>query len=46
VTDSVPSRRDTTAAPGRLEVIGCAPLFAEAIRRMHEGGSVTALLEH
>jgi len=45
VTDSVPARRDVTATASRLEVIGCAPLFAEAIRRMHEGGSIAELVE-
>ena len=41
-TDSVPLRpsaRDT----GKIEVLTVAPLFAEAIRRIHEGESVGAL---
>jgi len=46
ITDSVPSRLEASAAAGRLEVIRCAPLFAEAIRRMHAGGSLADLVEH
>lgn len=46
VTDSVP--HPALAAPGadRLEVIACGALFAEAIRRMHDGGSLSDLVEH
>ena len=37
VTDSVPPLRlRGTAAANRIEVLGCAPLFAEAIRRLHQ----------
>jgi ribose-phosphate pyrophosphokinase len=28
-----------------VEIVSAAPLFAEAIRRLHEGGSISALLE-
>lgn len=46
VTDSVPPFR---LPPGtvrdKLVVLPTAPLFAEAIRRIHGGGSITALLE-
>jgi phosphoribosylpyrophosphate synthetase len=28
-----------------VEVVSVAPLLAEAVRRMHTGGSVVALLE-
>jgi ribose-phosphate pyrophosphokinase len=46
VTDSVPPFR---LPPGpvrdKLVVLPTAPLFAEAIARMHGGGSITALLE-
>lgn len=46
VTDSVPPFRLTSdAALGKLSVVSAAPLFAEAIRRIHDGGSLTALLE-
>jgi ribose-phosphate pyrophosphokinase len=34
-----------TLAAKRLEVISAAPLFAEAIRRLHENGSLVELLE-
>jgi ribose-phosphate pyrophosphokinase len=46
VTDSIPPRPGWTASfADRIEVVDTAAYFAEAIRRMHEGGSVTALLE-
>ena len=46
VTDTVPPFRLQAAGErDRVEVIGSAPLFAEAIRRLHEGGSVSELLE-
>ena len=46
VTDTVdPFRLDGTAAQGRVRVLGCAGLFAEAIRRLHGGGSIAELLE-
>jgi ribose-phosphate pyrophosphokinase len=44
VTDTVPPFRLDTAAREKLRVLTCAPLFAEAIRRMHTGGSLTELL--
>lgn len=44
VTDSVPPFR-LGAAAGRLDVVSAAPLFAEAIRRCHENGSLVDLLE-
>jgi len=45
VSDSVPPFRLTAgAARDRLEVISAAPLFAEAIGRLHGGGSVSELL--
>ena len=46
VTDSVPPRLYAPLGGSRLEVVPCGPLFAEAIRRMHEGGSITDLVEH
>jgi ribose-phosphate pyrophosphokinase len=45
VTDSVPPLR--VSAPGlkaKLVHVGTASLFAEAIRRIHEGGSIVELL--
>ncbi|QGM96679.1 ribose-phosphate diphosphokinase [Methylocystis parvus] len=48
VTDSVPlSAKDETVAAlqERLTIVSVAPLFAEAIRRLHEGGSIAQLLE-
>jgi len=44
VTDTVPPFR-LGAAAGRLEIVSAAPLFAEAIRRCHENGSLVDLLE-
>jgi ribose-phosphate pyrophosphokinase len=41
-TDTVPIR-PSAAATGKIEVLTVAPLFAEAIRRIHEGESVGAL---
>ncbi len=46
VTDTVPPFRLPPALLGsRVEVVSAAPLFAEAIRRLHQGGSITELLE-
>jgi ribose-phosphate pyrophosphokinase len=47
VTDSValPAAVGEGLPQGRLEVVGIAGLFAEAIRRLHEGRSLSALLE-
>ena len=46
VSDTVPPFRLPQALVGsRVEVVGAAPLFAEAIRRLHEGGSITDLVE-
>jgi ribose-phosphate pyrophosphokinase len=46
VTDSVPAFRLTPgAAREKLEIVSCAPLLAEAVRRMHEGGSLVELLQ-
>jgi len=45
VSDSVPPFRLPPALLGaRAEVVAAAPLFAEAIRRLHEGGSITDLV--
>jgi ribose-phosphate pyrophosphokinase len=45
-TDTVPPFRLTSAPEQlKLEVISAAPLFAQAIRRLHEGGSLADLLK-
>lgn len=45
VTDTVPPfRLDPALAEQKLTVLTSAPLFAEAIRRMHGGGSIADLL--
>ena len=46
VTDTVPPfRLPAGLARQRVEVVSAAPLFAEAIKRLHEGGSINDLLE-
>jgi len=46
VTDTIASRPDVEAAlAGRLERVTVAPLIAEAIRRLHEDGSLVELAE-
>lgn len=46
VTDTVPPfQLDPAAVARKLRVLSCAPLFAEAIRRMHTGGSIAELLQ-
>jgi ribose-phosphate pyrophosphokinase len=46
VTDSVsPGRLPAGPARDRVEVVGVAPLVGEAIRRIHEGGSLGELFE-
>jgi ribose-phosphate pyrophosphokinase len=46
VSDTVPPfRLPPSLLQERVEVITAVPLFAEAIRRLHGGGSITALLE-
>jgi ribose-phosphate pyrophosphokinase len=46
VLDHVPPfALDESLAEAKLEVVGCCGLIAEAIRRMHEGGSLVELLE-
>jgi ribose-phosphate pyrophosphokinase len=45
VTDTVPAAGlDAGLVGDRLAVVDTAPIFAEVIRRCHEGGSVTALV--
>jgi len=45
-TDSVPPFRlaGRPALAGRVETVSAAPLFAETIRRLHAGGSVSELI--
>jgi len=46
VSDTVPPfRLPPSLLEERVEVISAVPLFAEAVRRLHGGGSITALLE-
>lgn len=46
VTDTVPPfRLSGPAAAERLDIVSAAPLFAEAVRRCHENGSLVELLE-
>ncbi|MBI4757382.1 MAG: ribose-phosphate pyrophosphokinase [Betaproteobacteria bacterium] len=45
ITDSVGAPRlDASQLPGRFVCLSVAPLFGAAIRRMHDGGSIVALL--
>jgi ribose-phosphate pyrophosphokinase len=45
VTDSVPAfRLPPGATRDKLDVVPCAPFFAEAIARLHEGRPLTDLL--
>jgi ribose-phosphate pyrophosphokinase len=43
VTDTVPPFRLDAAALKKLRIVSVAPLFAEAIRRIHTGGSLVEL---
>jgi ribose-phosphate pyrophosphokinase len=46
VTDTVPPFRLEKELLGDcVEIVSAAPLFAEAIRALHEGNSINALLE-
>lgn len=46
ITDSVPLRLTPgSALANKLEVVSCADLLAEAIRRCHEGGSIVELMQ-
>ena len=46
ITDTIPPfRLDPTLVREKLTVLDTAPLFAEAIRRIHTGGSVVELVE-
>jgi ribose-phosphate pyrophosphokinase len=43
VTDTVPPFRLGAEAREKLRIVSVAPLFAEAIRRIHAGGSLVDL---
>jgi len=45
VTDTVPPFRLDAAAREKLRIVSVAPLFAEAIRRIHAGGSLVELMQ-
>jgi ribose-phosphate pyrophosphokinase len=45
VTDTVPAFRLPALVARKLEVVSAAPLFAEAVRRLHGDGSLVDLLE-
>ncbi len=46
VTDTIPPfRLDAALVRNKLAVLDTAPLFAQAIRRIHDGGSIVELLE-
>jgi ribose-phosphate pyrophosphokinase len=46
ITNSIPPfRLDPDLAKNKVEVLDAAPLFAEAIKRIHSGGSIVELLE-
>ncbi len=45
VTDTVPPFRLDAAALKKLRIVSVAPLFAEAIRRIHAGGSLVELMQ-
>ena len=45
ITDTIPPfRLDPALARAKLVVLDTAPLFAQAIRRIHDGGSLVDLL--
>jgi ribose-phosphate pyrophosphokinase len=47
VADSIPPfRLPPTLLANKVELLDSAPLFAEAIRRLHAGGSLVDLLQH
>jgi ribose-phosphate pyrophosphokinase len=45
VTNSVPQNEHRRLCP-KLEVIDISPVFAEAIRRVHHGESISVLFQH
>lgn len=46
ITDTIPPfRLDSGLVQAKVTVLDTAPLFAEAIRRIHESGSIVELLK-
>ena len=46
ITNTIPTfRLENTRVKEKVTVLNAAPLFAETIKRMHEGGSVTDLMQ-
>lgn len=45
VTNSVPQEEHRRLCP-KLEVLDISPVFAEAIRRVHHGESISVLFQH
>lgn len=46
ITDSLPPfRLDKDVLASRVEIVSAAPLFAETIRALHEGGSINEVLD-
>ena len=46
ITNTIPAfRLENTRVKEKVTVLNAAPLFAETIKRMHEGGSVTDLMQ-
>lgn len=45
VTDTIPLTADAQALGDKIDVVSVAPLLAEAIKRIHEGKSVSSLFE-
>jgi ribose-phosphate pyrophosphokinase len=43
MTDTIPLAPEKMN--GKIEIVSIAPLLAEAIRRIHEGGSISALFQ-
>jgi len=46
VTNSVPQEKHKAQLGSKLEILDIAPIFAEAIRRVHHGESISVLFNH
>ncbi len=46
VTNSVPQANHKVSLGSRLEVLDISPIFAEAIRRVHHGESISVLFNY
>lgn len=46
VTNSVPQEKHKAALGSKLDVLDISPIFAEAIRRVHHGESISVLFNH